>query len=634
MPITKIIIDASFVRTGLTYAAKTLIESGQKRSVGVYCFNHLKKEVEALCVCLPSDKVDMAKADLEYILSKSYIKDASEQLPEGCACDVFDFASVLNNQWIEGRINKAIVITADESLIERMALSGLQIDVFDLYKNEDYSLENYKYYIDEECLNLSTDTATFDFKYNPEEGGFLYTATARKIQLGDKLERGSGSEAVIYKVFGNGDRLAKIFYASTRTKGKIKNVENLIKLSSEFKNMPWAVFPLEMLYADEGLTKPVGFLQRHIKNTMSLEGNPLFLGDFNDSTLETVCPLNVYPYCYLLVSQIRLLNMYGIYLTDYNLKNFAHVTTDPRYICMWDADSFNHKDYFYDVVAGRCHLIYDYDKTNKLHTMAYSNELLYNCIFEMLSLGDSLFKNDDFKYDDTSYANYWRKEGIKSDIWELYESSFLWKTKRPFSVELLLVAIKDAYADKEFLAKPYGEFKKEGKDKANSSKNTPSKKAHAPVDNSHFFYKSAFETADKGDDHGVKPENGNRRSINQPIINEYAYRRSPAQKIVRPEEVTLRATANTANDSAVEEAVTQNVNPKKPKWKKRLIILAVIAAALSFHFFGYPNLALTQPQAAAVIAPLHGVVSYFLRAIGFVVEGILIVIGGIFGLTG
>lgn len=330
---------------------------------------------------------------------------------------------------------KFVLVTADRLLIDRVILADKKVDIYDL------STESFRFYESfASCragFALDTRMKPVTDDYEPiREGRTLYRKNGSAITLANEIN--SGIEGNLYRLHETSDLIAKIF-----KKGKLpeNKLASLMKLQgiNEVMEISWAIFPRDILYFDKELTIPVGFTESYIETASNLGEDPLYLGNVLELPDEQLdLPISQTLRLVLkIVRQVRYLNQYGFYISDYNPMNFSFRSDDYELMQMWDTDSFSYERFFSGFIAGD-KTSREYDVTKKLGTIDFCNEALYIFAFKMLTLGDAPISElrGTFKYDKESYPNLFRKNMIPSNLWKLFDDVF--HGKKEASTEALL----------------------------------------------------------------------------------------------------------------------------------------------------------------------------------------------------
>ena len=349
-----------------------------------------------------------------------------------------DFAKRLQNDtWgllklLEELKAKFVLLTADQLLIQRVIMNDLNVDLYELntdrfiYK-EEFPLFQRQY----ELMPEARLTIPEDFR--AEEQMVLYRKGKPDVILGKEIR--SGLEATLHHVKDQTGMVAKIFKRGMLRKDKF---DSLLKLQgiNERMDISWALFPLDILYYDSAKQFPAGFTQSYLETKENLDDNPLYLGDLPDEYLDTRLSATV-ELALKVVRQVRYLNQYGFFISDYNMGNFAIRNDTDSVIQLWDTDSFGYSQFFSGYSSGY-RTSQTYDTSCKTGAIEYCNEALYLFVFSLLSLGDAPISefSGKFKYDKPDYQLMYRKNLIPERLWELFEEVF--RGEKVASVEVLL----------------------------------------------------------------------------------------------------------------------------------------------------------------------------------------------------
>lgn len=339
---------------------------------------------------------------------------------------------------------KIVLVTADRLLIHRVILTGKKVDIYDL------SSDGFVYYeefpVIRAGLTLDTRMESGTAEHGLiHEGSVLYRKNGGPVVLDREIN--SGIEGTLYTVRGNDALVAKVFKKGKLSVNKLENLMKLQGINDEME-ISWAIFPQDMLYYDEAMTIPVGFTECYIATMSNLGDDPLYIGDLPSMTDEQL-EVNISQTLKLvlkIVRQVRYLNQYGFFISDYNPMNFSYRGDSFDLMQMWDTDSFSYDRYFSGYIAGD-KVSREYDVTTKTGAIDFCNEGLYVFAFKMLTLGDPPISEirGSFKYDRPAYPNYFRKNMIPTNLWKLFEDVFHGEKEASTEVLLreLVVAVDD-----------------------------------------------------------------------------------------------------------------------------------------------------------------------------------------------
>ncbi len=322
---------------------------------------------------------------------------------------------------------KFVIVTANKILIQRIVLNELKVDIYNLNSNGFIrysvfpSLKS-KYNITEATwINSPVDIKV-------AEGSYLFCEDHSVVILDKEIK--TGLEASLYIVRGKSNSIAKIFKRDKLSASKFKNIQ-LLSRTNRKPEVNWAIFPKEVLYYDVNCTNPAGFIEDYVLAENNLDDNPLFLGDPSNITEECLLKRQSYAIdlCLKIVRQVCYLNIYGFYISDYNMGNFATIKNDEKNIQMWDTDSFGYESFFGKVFSPDYVESINHSKYNistKEGAIEMSNDALYQFVFLMLSLGDSPIseRTRKFKYDNPNYFALSRKKFFPMNIWKHFEDVF------------------------------------------------------------------------------------------------------------------------------------------------------------------------------------------------------------------
>lgn len=375
-----------------------------------------------------------------------------------------------------------LLITANRLLIQRLILNEIPMDIYDLQADSWYDFSRYaqakpacEFRGDSEyeaVLPIPEDAVQKENKSRLPRKLQLYCSDGTKVELTVKSEL-EGAEARIYGVKERPSQLAKIFIPKGRKPEKIHNVKHLLEKGKRI-DVPWTMFPEELLYWDAACENVAGFLQHYAQATKSLGEEVLYIGYMDDveckAKREITKVSDTVERCLAMVRQVAFLNVFGLYISDYNLANFAvpktadRDFTKPLEITMWDVDSFCSREYrpsSWDNTVQPDSLSAA-NKAERLNANAMLNctELLFICVYRMLTLGERVYYCDPPNSDKSEFQRPNRKfqmtGSLSSDqqkkkvmvptnVWKLFETVFGKGKAEALSVELLLRELSIAY---------------------------------------------------------------------------------------------------------------------------------------------------------------------------------------------
>ena len=365
--------------------------------------------------------------------------------------------------------SKFVLVTADQLLIQRVILENLKVDIYALntsfswndtagsegfIRYRDFPRYRPKFELVEDVPWPAGEQHDFLLKDNMT----LYKKDGSQVALGKEFA--SGAEAHIFQVKGVSGLVAKIFKKDKLPPQKYVNIK-AVQGANRILDVPWALFPIDVLYYDPECRIPAGFTEGQANTKGDLDEHPLYMGDLDidecyldtriTQTLET---------CIRIVRQVKYMNVYGFLLSDFNAGNFAMVEDCADSLQMWDTDSFGYGTFFSGFYSGN-RTSREYDISRKMGAMGFCNEQLYLLIFSLLSLGDYPIneKNGTFKYDDSEYYALFRQSFFPGSLWNLFRDVF-GNGKLP-SVDMLLCELHNAlnvYRNNRMLDKSYAEL--------------------------------------------------------------------------------------------------------------------------------------------------------------------------------
>lgn len=377
--------------------------------------------------------------------------------------DTFELA-----KWFSLNHGSTLVVEANMSLENRIIFSELNVDVYSWDKECIIKPNEFRKEQNIRTVSKSKDPLPY---FQVKAGDTVYSKTGNYILEGDPDDVGTGSESNIYQLEHNSGYLAKIFKLdyndeNVLTQQKFQNIINLYGLGKDW-DVDWMSLPRTIVYADQDLTKPVGYLMKKVKGRFLHYVKLFDNGDINLKFIEdcNVTVKDVLKICIQFVSQFMFLTANGVNLLDFNEKNFAlHYDNNGQIIInMVDTDSYCYDEYVCDYPTYASSLSRKYDLNDKLNIIKVSDESLFVFIFTKLMLNPD-FKpiiKKEFRFSDKKLAEYHLNDKIRDlTMWEtlpeniqkLYKNVF--DNKHLPSVSVLLYeldyALNQSIANKKY----------------------------------------------------------------------------------------------------------------------------------------------------------------------------------------
>ncbi len=311
---------------------------------------------------------------------------------------------------------KVCVITEDNLLIERLLTSSaINVDVYDLNKD---ALSPHMSHKNAFCT-VDKKTASSKIVSGIKSGTELDTRMGFGYTLTERLSE-DGVEGYIYHVKERGDLVAKIYKTAPSHSRRI-HLERLLVLGKEIK-APWCAFPENLLYHDGKL---IGFTMPKIES-ITMSEDSLYLGDDEDIEEDRLNKRLSYQvkYCLTLLTQIKILNCFGISLPDFNDANFS-IYTENRPVVFYDSDSFIYGSYFGNTIDDPA-FSRQYDLTNKESLSLMCEENALKMVFRILSLGMYPFSGEGqpYRFNTESNEASYRRQYFFSNILNRMDSVF------------------------------------------------------------------------------------------------------------------------------------------------------------------------------------------------------------------
>ena len=366
--------------------------------------------------------------------------------------DIWDFLELCSTR---PNADKMLIVTANRLLLQRVVCNHFPMDIYNLNTNHYLSHKLYPtierhYTVDNNDKPVGAKAAVRFGK-----GTRLYAERrngkrSEPVVLGDMLGDGQGGEGNVYHLTGEfAGEVAKIYKNGQFPTNKFIATREMVQ-NRRFEEIIWTVFPVGILYADKDFTQPVGIMERYTVTHSSLYDDELFFGDTGNWTpaLLSVRVSDLLYLCKCVTRQICYLNMLGVTVADYNIKNFDYPFSqrDNRYrrsrldyIQMWDSDSFGYNNYFSGYMADVNRKNYDINKKSDILDLC--NDELYSFLFQILTLGDNPYNpvTGRFNYENDSYYQYARKNLVPPSLWRAFESFFTGRSKASPQMMLYLL---------------------------------------------------------------------------------------------------------------------------------------------------------------------------------------------------
>lgn len=427
------LLDSSFFVSNFSERVKNGLNN-----IKVYVADTFNNEIEQYRMVLSPERQRIYDSNIRFLNENMRLNtlnlDSFGSQAERLHNDVWGLLTLL-----VGLNAKFVVVTANQVLIQRIVLKGLNVDIFDLNADDFIKYSSFSTFKSRYKLTEAMwITPPMDVKV--AENSVLYCENGSRVTLSKEIK--TGLEADLYLVKGNSNSIAKIFKKDKLSASKFQNIKRLAGINVKL-DINWAIFPTEVLYYDSNCTSPAGFVETYVSTGDNLDDNPLFLGDPFNVTEDYLSKKQSYAVelCLKIVRQVCYLNTYGFYISDYNMGNFAIIKNNDKNIQMWDTDSFGYESFFgrvfsSDYVESNNHP--KYDTTTKEGAIDISNDALYQFVFGILSLGDSPIseRTGKFKYDNPNYFAISRKKFFPQNIWRHLEDVF--RGNKAPSLEALL----------------------------------------------------------------------------------------------------------------------------------------------------------------------------------------------------
>lgn len=438
-----VVLDASFFSSSFTQEFKDGLSKTK-----VYVSSTFNTEIEEYRKVLSEERKKIYSDNFDFINKNVILNTMNFDSTGGKAdklnSDIWGLINLVVD--LNKKFNaKIAIVTANRILMNKIILSGIDADYYDLNKQMFTYKSNYASMRNGLAFREVTQTGE-QSEVRMTAESTVYLSGNRSQVLGEEIT--SGLEATIFSVKNDASQIIKVFKKDKLSASKLKNIHNIAGINNDLK-ISWAYFPKEVVYSDVACKCPIGFSEEFVSTGVNLDDNPLYWGDplsVEDEYLNKKISYGV-DLCLKVVRQVCYLNSYGFYISDYNMGNFSMSKLSSDVIQMWDTDSFGYQNFF-----GKCfspeyqeaksHS--PYDISNKEGAISISEDALHQFVFKVLALGDSPiseFKKT-FKYDDKDYPNVMRASFFPFNVWS-YLTDVFRGNKEP-SPEMLLYELSVA----------------------------------------------------------------------------------------------------------------------------------------------------------------------------------------------
>lgn len=316
-----------------------------------------------------------------------------------------DTKSLIRRLLADNPASRILVLTGNESLIERIVLEDLPVSFYHLPTQKLCQPESFGQ------MRSSFELRSNDEKIRDIPNGStlntLFDAEGKPMTL-TQVDEYQGNEASIYAIEARPDRdftgdLAKVYnFRQDESSFSVGQAQNLVALQAKYRDCealrPWAMLPTELIYApardaagnpvfSPDVTRVVGHLMKETTDAVSFDDDSRFnRGDGQGNTLLAEA-LKV---CATLIRQALYLSHHGIFITDMNTNNFATAFLDgaplnDNKVYMWDTGSFTYKNYLGSTRSADLEPIFFPDPATKLDAISFSTEMLHLLVMKLLS---------------------------------------------------------------------------------------------------------------------------------------------------------------------------------------------------------------------------------------------------------
>lgn len=328
---------------------------------------------------------------------------------------------------------KVCVVTEDCLLIDNLLNgSAVNADVYDLNRD---TLTHHHFRRNIVC---TVDRAPYKAKIKGVvTGTVLRTLNAFNFALGERISD-EGAEGYVYNVAGRSDLVAKIFKTAPSYEKRL-HLEKLLAVGREART-PWCAFPENLIYRGEEL---IGFTMPKI-NCITMSEDSLYFGDDEDiaeDRLENKLSYQL-DFCITLLTQIKVLNCFGVGVPDFNDANFSGYT-DGKPVIMYDADSFVYGSFFGNIVDDKAFSrSYQLNQKEQLAQMCEENAL--KMVFRIFSLGMYPFSGEGqpYQFQSKSKEITYRRKYFPDNVLARLDAVFA--AREPASIRLLLYELNKA----------------------------------------------------------------------------------------------------------------------------------------------------------------------------------------------
>lgn len=360
---------------------------------------------------------------------------------------------------------RILVLTGNETLIERIVLAKLNVSIFHLPTGKVCLPDAFTEM--GERFEFSHDDRKIEGMPRGKKPENLCDSAGKPLDL--KCEEDMhGNEAKIFRIENREDRsfdgyLAKVYNQSTGdSRFSLAQAQNLAALKTKYNDCPilrpWLMLPTELVYIEDrdeddnpcfspDPARVAGHMMHEVTDPIPFTEDSRF--HRNKSETDIAEKLEV---CIALVRQNLFLNHHGLLITDWDEGNFATKMVDRTYIndviYTLDTGSITFKNYQGVTRSRDMTPIYFPNPQNKRETISFNIEMTHLMVLKLLTGMHSIFPQEGrlpFLFPDNPCFGY--RQWIPDNIWllvkELYTNS---DGAERLSLEILLVELRKALA--------------------------------------------------------------------------------------------------------------------------------------------------------------------------------------------
>ncbi|MBQ3008626.1 MAG: hypothetical protein IJD80_03455 [Oscillospiraceae bacterium] len=348
--------------------------------------------------------------------------------------DIWSLVSYLSGS---SSIQKSVVVTGNITLIARIILNKLDIDVYNLV-NEQFIYPQPSPLKDQMKKNSMISFSAPKKSSTLKNSTNLYKEDGKKVIIGTRKH--DNLQTTTYTVMADNKLQIRILNSKKIDEYMIKHIRTLTRLNE----ITWVNAPVDMLYYDKEKTLFAGYTEKVVNTEKLLSKNILSARDVDsipEKDLKATSLSDNIRLCYNVVRQVYFLKSFGFLVPDFSPENFISINKNT--LKLLNVYNWGYNGVFCQDTSV-VQATKPYNNTNMLDSMALCDEALYHFVFSVLTCGDMPFEkgSGNFSYLIPDYSQSFRKKLVPENIWNLFQQVFT--ENQDFSVDLLLAELDTA----------------------------------------------------------------------------------------------------------------------------------------------------------------------------------------------